>query len=598
MGRFKASLATINSQFGTLPLVAKMLFFALGVIVVMVLLQVVTQSARPTYVELLPGAAPDIQAGARTTLETYGIKHTAENGKVMVRPEDRHTALGLLGSEGKLPQNTQFMFATLLQQSNWMDSRSQGEYKQNLALQNELQMVISNFRGVERATVMMDVPEPMGLGMTYRKPTASVSVTMKSGKQLDRDMVDAIAAMVAGARAGLTITDVKVIDATTGRQLAARSAGDMRSGDYVEHVAKIEERVQAKLLDSLGYIRGVIVAVSAQADLTRRNSVTSRVLPVGEGSIRTPKRESATNTNDAQGGAGAEPGLASNTGADINRGGGTPGSRSTSEVTETEFQLVPGSMKEEVLDSRGMPTKVNVMISLPREYVVALVKQDKASSSAPATPGAPATPPAAGAAPLAASEPTQAEIEARFAAEKTRLERDLLPLITTLAQSSGATPAAGPTDQAVTVSMIPVPLGMGMIGAIGSGAASMVGGGGTGGGGEAGLMSQLMTPTAIRTGVLGAVILGAMGMMLMLVKKASKPLDLPTPQEIVGLPPSLEAQNDLVGEADEGAAAMVGIELQEDELKYKKMLEQVQEMVKKSPTDSAAILNRWVQAET
>ncbi len=598
MGRLKAALATINSQFAGLPLVAKALFFALGLIVVMVLLLVVTQSAQPTYVELLPGAAPDIQAGAKQTLETYRVKYTTDNGKILVRPEDRHTALGLLGSEGKLPQNTQFMFATLLQQSNWMDSRAQGEYKQNLALQNELQMVISNFRGVDRATVMIDVPEPMGLGMTYRKPTASVSVTMKSGKQLDRDMVDAIAAMVAGARAGLAITDVKVIDATTGRQLAARSAGDMRSGDYVEHVAKIEERVQAKLLDSLGYIRGVIVAVSAQADLTRRNSVTSKVLPVGEGTIRTPRRESTTNTNDTQGGQGAEPGLASNTGADINRAGGTPGSRSTSEVTETEFQLVPGSTKEEVVDSRGMPTKVNVMISLPREYVVALIMQDKASAAATPAPGAPATPPPAGAAPAAAAEPTQAEIEAKFAAEKTRLERDLLPLITTLAQSSGATPASGPTDQAVTVSMIPVPLGIGMVGAFGNGAASMLGGGGGGlGGAEAGLMSQVLTPSTIRSAILGAVILGAMGMMLMLVKKASKPLDLPTPQEIVGLPPALEAQNDLVGEADEGAAAMVGIELQEDELKYKKMLEQVQEMVKKSPSDSAAILNRWVQTE-
>ncbi|MBX9737360.1 MAG: hypothetical protein K2X32_10585, partial [Phycisphaerales bacterium] len=381
MGRLKAALGSINTQFGSLPLVAKLLFFSLGVIVVMVLLLVVTQSSKSTYVELMPGASPAEQAAAKATLDTYGIKYSPENGKIMVRAEERHQALGLLGAEGKLPQNTQFMFATLLQQNNWMDSRSQGEYKQNVALQNELQMVISNFRGVERATVMIDVPEPMGLGMTYRKPTASVSVTMKGGKVLDRDMVDAIAAMVSGARAGLAITDVKVIDATTGRQFAARSAGDLRSGDYVEHVAKIEERVQAKLLDSLGYIRGVIIAVSAQADVTRRNSVTSKVLPIGEGSLRTPKRESTTNTNDTQGGQGAEPGLASNTGADINRAGGSPGSRSTSEMTETDFQLVPGSMKEEVFDSRGMPTKVNVMISLPREYVVALIKQDKASAA-------------------------------------------------------------------------------------------------------------------------------------------------------------------------------------------------------------------------
>ncbi|MBL0870165.1 MAG: hypothetical protein IBJ18_06255, partial [Phycisphaerales bacterium] len=108
---------------------------------------------------------------------------------------------------------------------------------------------------------------------------------------------------------------------------------------------------------------------------------------------------------------------------------------------------------------------------------------------------------------------------------------------------------------------------------------------------------ELLSGSTIRTVALGGVALAAMGMMLMLVKRSAKPIELPTAQEVVGLPPALESQSDLVGEADEGAAAMVGIELDDEELKYKKMLEQVQDMVKKSPSDAAALLNRWVATE-
>jgi flagellar biosynthesis/type III secretory pathway M-ring protein FliF/YscJ len=59
--------------------------------------------------------------------------------------------------------------------------------------------------------------------------------------------------------------------------------------------------------------------------------------------------------------------------------------------------------------------------------------------------------------------------------------------------------------------------------------------------------------------------------------------------------PTIHAENDLVGEADESQTAMEGIELDENEIKTKKMLEQVQEMVKKNPNDAATLLNRWIQ---
>jgi flagellar biosynthesis/type III secretory pathway M-ring protein FliF/YscJ len=97
---------------------------------------------------------------------------------------------------------------------------------------------------------------------------------------------------------------------------------------------------------------------------------------------------------------------------------------------------------------------------------------------------------------------------------------------------------------------------------------------------------------------LGLLAVGALGMMFMLVRKAGKPAELPSAQELVGLPPALEAGADIVGEADEGSTAMEGIELPDDQVRVNKMLETIGEMVKNKPQDAAAVLNRWIQVET
>jgi flagellar biosynthesis/type III secretory pathway M-ring protein FliF/YscJ len=111
------------------------------------------------------------------------------------------------------------------------------------------------------------------------------------------------------------------------------------------------------------------------------------------------------------------------------------------------------------------------------------------------------------------------------------------------------------------------------------------------------IVNEIIGGSLGRTIVVGVLALVALGMMMMLVRRSGKPLDLPTAESIVGLPPALEPNSDVVGEADESQTAMEGIELDEGELKTKKMLEQVGEFVKKSPTDASALLNRWIAIE-
>jgi len=136
--------------------------------------------------------------------------------------------------------------------------------------------------------------------------------------------------------------------------------------------------------------------------------------------------------------------------------------------------------------------------------------------------------------------------------------------------------------------MVPVPTG-------GSG------GGGSGdsadSAGSVGGVGSLALTGIVKQVSLGALAVLAMGMMLMMVRKAAKPADLPTAEEIVGVPPALLSSNDLVGEAEEGDTAMVGIEMDDEELKTKKMLEEVDELVRTKPGEAATLFTRWVLPE-
>lgn len=579
MDRMRQMLASIGQSLGVLSLAQKLLIAALMVIAIMTLMLWTVYAARPTMVPL-PGYQPDQLAQARSLLAANKIPVEASGTQLMVPQDQVHLALGVLGQGGQLPDNTQLLFSNLAQNQHWMNSRADNDRAANIALMNELSRVLVHFSGVREARVFIDAPEPIGLGMAFRKPTATVTVRTIGGRGLDDKTVEAMAAVVAGAKAGLDMTSVRVVDATTGRQYKARGETDFSAADYMESVAKVEGRVQEKLSDALRYIPGVIVTANAQMDLRHTTTTSTKMLPVSPqgGSVSIVNRESTTNSVSGSASGPAEAGVRSNVAEDISRGGGGgAGSQTTNEKGETEFTVAVGKTQEQTVNARGMPTRINVTVNVPREYVAALARQIKAAA-APAGD---------------AAEVTPAEIDQAFTAERDRLTKDLQPLVETMAQSDGG--AAAPTTQAgtVTVSMIPVPFIAAGGGGEGMQAGLLGGGSGGDGGGLSGMLGSGLIKQVGVLGLAGA----ALMVMLLLVRKTSTPVVLPSAQEVVGLPPTLDAQSDLVGEADESQTAMMGIELDDSEIKTKKMLEQVQEMVKSKPQESAALMNRWLVTE-
>jgi flagellar biosynthesis/type III secretory pathway M-ring protein FliF/YscJ len=110
-------------------------------------------------------------------------------------------------------------------------------------------------------------------------------------------------------------------------------------------------------------------------------------------------------------------------------------------------------------------------------------------------------------------------------------------------------------------------------------------------------MSSLVSSGLLKQAVLGGLALLSIGMMFMLVRKAGRTTQMPTAEELVGIPPALEPDSDLVGEADEGETAMMGIEIDNEQLKRQKMLQEVSELVRSNPQSAVGVFNRWLAPE-
>lgn len=573
MGQLQRVLRTISTHLAKLSSSQKLLIGSLVVVMVMALFLVQQYTGGPTLVELLPGATAEDQAKAVTFLQASSVpyKTDPESGAVMVAPGTRQQVLAKMSEEGKLPADTKLLFDSLIEKQSWMKNHQQNAQMELVAVQNELSLIIAKMTGVKSARVIIDAPQARpGIGTATRNPTASVTVWAEGG--LNQKMVDAIAHLVAGSRAGLNVASVRVIDAVANRQLRASEDGSTAIGSYLELVVAVEERKRQQLYDMLSpYIPGVVVTVHAQVDNSQKRKESSKVLPENKGSENFISRESVTERRETSPSVGGEPGVRSNIGADVVTAGGSGGG-STETQTDNEYAAQIGMDKEQVEAPGGYPTKINAVVNIPRDYFVKIWRSTKpAAGAAPADGSAPAAGQSA--------DPTDQDLDPIRTTEIARIKKEVELQLDTSTKEGGT---AGTAEVSMIYAMPADP-------AAASGAAATA--------------SMFSIPGAgpiamgdlIKTVGLGALAVIALGMVMMTAFKGTKQEKLPSAAELVGLPPALDqADADLVGEAVEAESALAGIELSEDELKHRRMLEEVAEMVKARPVDAAAIVGRWV----
>jgi flagellar biosynthesis/type III secretory pathway M-ring protein FliF/YscJ len=383
---------------------------------------------------------------------------------------------------------------------------------------------------------------------------------MRSGS-LSQDQVDAIASMVAGTQSGLKPENVAVTDGLQVHRTTFGKAG--ARGENLEQSLRIADAVQARIATLLASIEGVRIAVNPQVVTTER----TRTRTDYKDGVSVPLSESVSSSEMKGGSQGREPGAVPNTGLSIVSASGG-GSQTSTERSDLRYRSeIPGTRETEI-DPTGYATKIDVSVAVPWNYFVRVwgLKNPAAEGEEP-------------------KAPDEAAIAAVRDEELARIKRLIEPLSATDAYEGakkGAVEVSWFYDFAEAPAQASVAAGLGEL--------VMGDGGGAGAGGLGGLVKP------VGLGVLAIV---SLFFMFNIARKASEREPLPSAEELAGVPPKLEGDDaEIVGEADEAAPALEGVELDDDSLRRARMLEQLNEMAGREPGELAGILRRWMRAAT
>lgn len=484
------------------------------------------------------------QAEVVARLEAENIDVTAKAGQIYIPSNRRFEALSILQSSDLLNEDTSVAFDELIKNhSPWM-SNEQNRQAYMLALRKTLSTIASKMKGVDHADVFIAKPDEIGFGTTYVKPTASVNVMMKNRKPLDKQMAQAIAGLVAGAIAEMEPADVTVIDANFGRQFSGIDDGLVLPSETFEFLLAQENHYRSKIIEALGYIPGVRVAVNVRNDPMLRKDTETFAYEKAE---RLTSQESEDIERKTVADRG-EPGVRPNTGLSIN-GARQQGTTETISKARSDFGNPVMVERSNARTIGQTVTQVSVTVNIPRTYFVGRIKMRGAAAGA---------------------EPTEEDIQAEVVKELPRIEEQVAPLIS--AADKGV----------VKAHMIPDPEALLAFRDAGK---------------ELTGFAAMVKQPWFQPSVLSGLTLLAIVLMFGMVRKALRQPKLPSVEELAGVPPQLPSDDDLLGEVEEAETGMEGVEVNEGEIQMRKLAEQISEMVRANPTEAANLFNRWVESD-
>ncbi len=482
-------------------------------------------------------------------LKNAGVNVKTDGRQILVPSEDYAVAIQVITTSDMLASDTSAAFDELVaNQSPWI-SNKQRETTILWAKQKMLAEVISKWKNVRKADVMISMPEDKSFGRTFVKPSASVNVVMRGSARINQKMVTAFSSMVAGAVAEMSPEDVTVVDANNGRSYTVKSNDEQLADDALARKEYLEKQYHHKISEMmLNFIPGAYVAVNVQVDpvVFKRGQTTE--YDREQLANREERRVDKSDTKSAA----AEPGARSNTMADIQTA--NAGARTT---TESEEEIVSYGIKpivrQETYEQVGQnATKVNVTINVPHTYFRGVYLAGQ---------------------PAGAEDPDEATLSALVATEKEEIRKMVEPLIET------RDPTGNEVEGVVTVARV---IDASELLALIDGAPPKTS------------MISILESGWIRPVGLGLLAFTSIGIMFGMVKRASQRPPIPSIEELAGVPPELAMDEDMIGEAAESEAEMGGLEVNEDEIRNRKLTEQISEMIKANPEEAARLVGRWV----
>jgi len=560
-------LARVQAQLKGLTISQRLLVGLLVVVMAGTIYFLVLWSAKPEMVALnpLPMSAEEISR-AETYLKSSKYQYEVVGDKIMVPAEKVYAITGAMLAAQVLPNDTTAIMARLIENDNFFKPDAQKVREWTWATQETLARILRLFPYIENSNVIIARGERPGLGRAAVPSSASVWVKVRGGESLTPKQVVAIVDIVRRAVPGLGREDVTLSD---GKQSYRVPSDDTpMSSDLLEFKRAYEEGLERKLYMMFGDIPSVKIAVNAVPDMSVR---TIRQTEYSPKPVKAPLEETERKHTTEGGGSGGEPGLKPNVGATVENSGGRRTTQETNDST-TKNMVKIGETETATHSPAGTQWKnTTASISIPRSYLVACYRRVTKDAKFKD---------------LSVDPDDEDQEFKQLVATQIKTAKDRAATAIGITEENGIW-VDWFDDTIVLRSTDPVMLTSNRDG-----------------------MAALVAQYA-KQGMLALVAIGALGMMLMMVRRAvpaKAEADVNSNVFFGGAANGngngrrrrndrgqLEVtDDDVVGEANEGDAVLTGIELDDETLQSRKMVDEVSTMIKENPENAASLVKRWL----
>ncbi|MBW5444578.1 flagellar M-ring protein FliF [Cohnella sp. CFH 77786] len=248
-----------------------------------------------------------------------------------------------IGSQG-LVQNGSLGFKELSQSSSSIGTTEEEfQVKYRNALNGEVQQLLQNKQGVQRAKVLINLPqETLFAGDEREKATASVVLSFKPGFRPKQEDIDSYFNLVKTAVPNLAIDGITIASTTGDLEPSAALGGEgVTNGGIEQQLAstrdfenEVKKKIQQFLAPMVG-MENMVVNVVSTLNFDQKSTESNTVVPLpnndNKGIVQSEQHTSETST----GTDGAASGVAGTGETDIaNFPGGASSSTSSSEKTQ------------------------------------------------------------------------------------------------------------------------------------------------------------------------------------------------------------------------------------------------------------------------
>ena len=554
------TIKQIRDQLGVLTLSQRFAIFLCLVIMFGAIFWMVRYSSEQTMAPLLPMSfSEDEIKRIEMQFGDWQQKYRIRGDQILVPSADQQTLIGRLGYAELLPDDTSEGWLTLLSDNGGVFESSKQQEERNLLIkQMMLARCLEDFPGISQAEVFINPPSERRVMNMTSPASASVRLTLTTKGKEDANLGNTVAGFISSANKDMKRQNVTVV--ANGQTLLVSPEGQQNLGSYLEIKAEWEQHYQNKIVAALENINPIVV-VEVEPELDQVEQVSERILEEGAGTVNLPIKQKTDEQNRTNLQGAQEPGIKANTGSTSAAGGGTTQSE-TSETSETEKLPKFGKETTKTRKAEGSATLMSVAVRYPRSFFIHLAQEMSGDKEA---------------------IPTEQEIQAQIDLKAPELRQTIMGAV-------GLIPTV-PEDEARVV--FGTYLDDTYAASFGIGSEIEIAGGGT-----MGSLGSLARGYSKQIAV-SALALMSLFMVLMMVKKASGPIELEDSDSEALMSPGkrpidvMSPEDSNFAEAEDAGGLLAGMELDESTVQSQQMLEQIRSMVEDAPDKVAGLVSKW-----